>query len=145
MLVEGQMLSEKCESLSAKIVSQKKEIIRLRYEAQGLHFRKSELKEKCWKMELEKECASKHTKDLGEKLQVLKDQVQHLEGELEGARCGVCLVRISDTALSCGHLFCQGCLLEWERECRMVLHRSMTCPMCRVTSEFNVAIYHAKS
>jgi hypothetical protein len=66
----------------------------------------------------------------------LKKQLQSKESE--GA-CSVCTEPFSNLArgqtdehsavvLSCGHVFCQGCLDEW-------LRQHNTCPMCRATVE----------
>lgn len=138
MLLDGQSLLEKCESQHDKI-------IRLRYELQGLQYRKSVWKDNCWKVESElkseRQRASKNVHDLREKVRNLEEQVQDLEGKLERARCGICFMGFSDTVLSCGHIFCQGCLLTWERRCRATMGHSMTCPMCRVKSNFSLQIY----
>ncbi|KAL8788268.1 MAG: hypothetical protein Q9213_001788 [Squamulea squamosa] len=131
VLTDGERLVEKCES-------QQKEIIRLRYEAQGMQYRKSVIKEKYWMVESERQRASKNAKDLGEKVRDLEEQVQRLETKLERIRCVICLVGFSDTVLSCGHIFCQECLAKLGRA---TTGQSTTCPMCRVESNFSLLIY----
>lgn len=138
LLLDGQLLSEKCES-------QTQEIVQLRYEIQGLHHRKSTWKEKYWKadskLKLQRQHASQTVGDLEGKVRQLEEQVQDLEVKLERVRCSICLVSFSNMALSCGHIFCQGCLIAWEQRCLASVEPWMTCPVCRVKSDFNLRIY----
>ena len=138
MLLDGQSLLEKCKL-------QHDQIIRLRRESQGLQYRKSAWKENYRKAEVElkseRQRAYKKVKDLEEKVRDLSQQVENLEGKLKRARCAICLIGFSDTVLSCGYIFCQGCLLEWDIRCRATTGHSMTCLICRVKSNFSLLIY----
>lgn len=63
--------------------------------------------------------------ETNEKVTEMNEQLQRMEETLpQSNNCWICIDRVYNIALFCGHLFCQECVDKW-------LEQKKDCPICR--------------
>ncbi|KAL6401570.1 Zinc finger, double-stranded RNA binding protein [Ilyonectria robusta] len=99
---------------------------------------------------LDSEPAPSESSDPEQQLKAEREKVAILTRDLLAARealkkeklhrqCGMCYEKPTDTVTKCGHLFCGGCIANWQRQHDHPFQAP--CPMCRKAMGRTIKIY----
>lgn len=83
-------------------------------------------------LKAEREKVAALTRDLLAAKEALKKEKLHRQ-------CGMCYEKPTDTVTKCGHLFCGGCIANWQRQHDHPFQAP--CPMCRKAMGRTIKIY----